>query len=96
MKRKSLLEIASEVPILNQPLPDYLFGAILIIPHTTEHRAALTDSVAKGKARLMKGDIAIIKGDQVKAFTLEEFEALIWPESPPAIDAQEPPRIIAP
>lgn len=96
MKKKSLLDIASEVPILNQPLPDYLFGAILIIPHTDEHRAALTDSVAKGKARLLKGDIAIIKGDQVRAFTLEEFETLIWPESPPAIDAQDSPRILTP
>lgn len=95
MKKKSLLEIASEVPIL-KPIPDYLFGAILIIPHTTEHRAALTDSVAKAKARLLKGDIAIIKGDQVKAYTLEEFEALIWPEVPPTIDAQESPRILTP
>lgn len=77
------------IPIVGQPVADYAFGLVLILPHTIADIAALTDSVAKTQARKAKGDVAIVRGPEFKTYSYEEFCALIWPKS-------EPPAVVAP
>lgn len=82
------------VPIIGQ-IPDYAFGLIFVLPDTIEARAAVTDAVAKQRAKIAKGDIAVLSGNRYRAFSLEEFEALIFP-SDQQVDEIEKKNIIMP
>lgn len=81
------------IPIVGQPVADYAFGVVLILPHTVTDIAALTDSVAKAQARKAKGDVAIVRGTEFKTYSYEEFCALIWPK--PVEDTEPMPRLVA-
>jgi len=95
MKKPNPFLTNPNIPIVGQPVADYAFGCVLILPHTVTDIAALTDSVAKTVARKAKGDIAIVRGTEFRTFSYEEFCALIWPK--PADDAEpQAPLLVAP
>lgn len=81
------------VPIVGQPVADYAFGLVMVLPHTIASIAALTDSVAVVQAHKAKGDIAIVRGSEFRVFSYEEFCALIWP-APASLEPA--PLIVAP